>query len=234
MEKDNNKVKYENVFNEEYKIINFNQNQNVEYLLVHDFVNDAGPQYIVVGKFIGVATEIKKNSVMTNYLIKNITEEYKNQEKFRNIMICNNYEQLSFLHNFLFTKEGYDLVTHKFLFTNGDISRTIKIEQIRPYYGNQYSPIIEENNNLFFEFDFLENNHWLNEDEFANLPLNNIIAYVNSNFIKVKNIIENNRSLQNRVDELIENANRIEKIQIYIGALDAINDYNQDINKNKK
>ena len=63
MEKDNNKVKYENVFNEEYKIINFNQNQNqnVEYLLVHDFVNDV----MTKGKDASLNSVTIKNNKVT-------------------------------------------------------------------------------------------------------------------------------------------------------------------------
>ena len=135
-------VNYNNIRNEQFNIVNFNNNGNLEYLLVHSFENDLGNDYFVIGKFNGDVASILKDGNVYKEVIKKIILKYKSERE--NILENNSdkYYEISLIHNFLFTKEGYDLVTHKFLFTNNEVIKTVEIEQQNinnvKYFKNNY------------------------------------------------------------------------------------------------
>lgn len=222
-----NVVKYENVTNEAYNIITFNNKRNLEYMLVHDFDNEFGKNYLVIGKFTKDITTISKDGAVYREIIKKVISKYKDdkQELFK----CNSdkYYEATIIQNFLFTKEGYDLVTHKFLFTNGEILRTIKIDQQdfdnTKYYANAYHYVNSNVDDVFMPFDYYEKYYTLRQEEFQNLDINNIFAYTRANFAKIKNVIEMSSVLNPEFREINGSANDLETLGIMIGTIEAIN-----------
>ena len=189
----NNVINYKNVYSEEYNIISFNNNGKLEYLLVHEFDNNLGHNYLVIGKFTQNIQNIKVDGVIYKNTIKRVIEKYK--YNYKELLKNNTYKyyEVAFLKNILFTKEGYDLITHKFLFTNNEIIRTIKIEQNNVdginYYTNKYYSLEDEQNDSFKEFDYYEKFYTLRKEEYENLEINNIFNYVKANYYKIKNIV---------------------------------------------
>lgn len=185
-------VKYENIRNEQFNIVNFNNNGKLEYLLVHSFENDLGNDYFVIGKFNGDVASILKDGNVYKEVIKKIILKYKSERE--NILENNSdkYYEISLIHNFLFTKEGYDLVTHKFLFTNNEVIKTVEIEQqninnVKYFKNNYYS--IDNIKNVFEQFDVFEKYYTLRKEEFEKISLDNIFSYVRSNLKKVTNLV---------------------------------------------
>lgn len=185
-------VNYNNIRNEQFNIVNFNNNGNLEYLLVHSFENDLENDYFVIGKFNGDVASILKDGNVYKEVIKKIILKYKSE---RESILENNsdkYYEISLIHNFLFTKEGYDLVTHKFLFTNNEIIKTVEIEQqninnVKYFKNNYYS--LECDVESFQLFDIYEKYYTLRKEEFERISLDNIFAYVRSNLKKVSNLV---------------------------------------------
>ena len=185
-------VKYENVKNEKFSIINFNNKGNLEYLLVHSFENEVGNDYFVIGKFNGDVASILKDGNVYKEVIKKIILKYKSERESILEDNSNKYYEISLIHNFLFTKEGYDLVTHKFLFTNNEVIKTVEIEQqninnVKYFKNNYYS--IDNIKNVFEQFDVFEKYYTLRKEEFEKISLDNIFSYVRSNLKKLTNLV---------------------------------------------
>lgn len=229
-----NIIKYENVKNEDYKIISFNKSGNPEYFFVHDFENEQGHDYLVVGKYIGKISDLVKRGTVIQATTSVVTNLYKDDPN--GLRKYNRYDAANF-SDVLFTKEGYDLVTHKFLFTDGNIIRTVKIDQNdyrnTTYYGNKYSSVSTENDELFKPFSYYETKYMFRQEEHENLSFNNFMDYTYANLKKVKSIISSSE-LRDRVDQLTISANEIETMTILVEAIDAFNTLHNKNNSIKK
>ena len=198
-------VKYDNIKNEQFNIINFNNNGNLECLLVHSFQNELTNDYLVVGKFNGDVASILKDGNVYKEIFKKVVLKYKNERESIFVDNSDKYYEIALINNFLFTKEGYDLVTHKFLFTDNEIIKTVEIEQQNinniQYFKNNYY-FLENSKYCFQLFDIYEKYYTLRKEEFERISLNNIFSYVSSNLKKVSNLVLLAKSLNVEDNEI--------------------------------
>lgn len=176
-------IKYENVRNEKYQIVNFHKNGTIEHLLINEFETAAGKDYIVVGKLTSSIPAITKEGTGWTQIVDNVVSRYKTQADSLRKKNDDSYSEVANIPNFFLTKEGYDLITHKFLFTNKEIIRTVCADQ------KGYNCFDNEFEN-FRSLDFYEKVYTLRDYEFQNLDISNLMEYTNANFNKCKRVIE--------------------------------------------
>lgn len=230
-------VKYDNVKNENFSIFNFNNNGKMEYMLIHDFDTEYGKDYLVIGKFVGDMTDISKNAAVYKEIIKSVITKYKDNKEEIIKYNGDKYYEANIIQNFLFTKEGYDLISHKFLFTNGEILKTIVVEQQeyngQMYYSNEYHSISDDKKEDFMPFDYYEKYYTLRQEEFQNLDINNIFAYTRANFYKIKNVMAASEVLHSSFREIKGSINDLEALNIMVEAIEAINTLNEKQRNNQ-
>lgn len=235
-----NIIKYENVRNENYQMINFHKNGTIEHLLVHEFETDNGKDYLVVGKSTASIPEIVKEGTGWSNIVARAVSVYKNSPE--NVLKNNEstYYEVGNIPNFYFTKEGYDLVTHKYSFTNNEIIRTVSVDRQQRgnemCYMNEYRFLDGNEFEYFRTFDFYEKIYTLRDYEFQNLSIANISAYISANFDKCKRVIA--LAVQEGVlprevmEEFFSSSDNLEILNGMVVAIEAINTI-RERNKNK-
>lgn len=184
-------IKYENVRNENYQMINLHKNNDIEILLVHEFETDKGKDYIVVGKSIAGIAETNKEGATWCNIISEVVSAYKNDTD----VLENNFDTYQKVENipyFFLTKEGYDLITHRFLYTNNEIIRTIGLVSAGNLAYKDYQILKYDSKYAFMSFNDYENSYILRPEEFENMNFFNMISFVKANLNKVKEFISSN------------------------------------------
>ena len=244
MDMNNNKIiKYENVRNENYRMINFHKNGTIEHMLVHEFETDNGKDYLVVGKSTASIPNIVKEGTGWSNIIAKVVSIYQNNSE----MVLNSnettYYDVANIPNFYLTKEGYDLITHKFLFTNNEIIRTVSVDRQQRgnemCYMNEYKLLDGSEIEYFRTFDFYEKVYTLRDYEFQNLDIANLSSYVSANFNKCKKVIalavQDGVLFRQAMEEFFSSGDNLEILNQMVVAIEAINTINaiRERNKNK-
>ena len=120
------------------------------------------------------------------------------RSKFHNMkmksMIFNNNTNIDIVNKIMFTQEGFDLITNKFLFTDGLIERTLIFDDSFNHYDDL---VKEENFNYFKSIEEYYYNYFLTDDEIKKLSLEQMLDYVDYNKSRLENvIIANSKKLQ--------------------------------------
>ncbi len=236
-----NIIKYENIRNENYQMINFHKNGTLEHMLVHKFETDKGKDYLVVGKSTASIPNIVKEGTGWSNIIARVVSMYKDNSE----MVLNSnettYYDVANIPNFYLTKEGYDLITHKFLFTNNEIIRTVSVDRQQRgnelCFMNEYKLLDGSEIEYFRTFDFYEKVYTLRDYEFQNLSITNLSSYISANFNKCKKVIAlavQEGVLSSEVmEEFFSSSDNLEILQAMVVAIDAINTIREK-NKGKK
>lgn len=236
-----NVIKYENIRNENYQMINFHKNGTIEHMLVHEFETDKGKDYLVVGKSTASIPNIVKEGTGWSNIIARVVSMYKNNPE---IVLNSNettYYDVANIPNFYLTKEGYDLITHKFLFTNNEIIRTVSVDRQQRgnamCFMNEYKLLDGSEIEYFRTFDFYEKVYTLRDYEFQNLSITNLSSYISANFNKCKKVIAlavQEGVLSSEVmEEFFSSSDNLEILQAMVVAIEAINTIREK-NKGKK
>lgn len=181
-------IKYENVRNENYQMINLHRNNDIEILLVHEFETDKGKDYIVVGKSTaGIANTTKEGATWCN-LISEVVSTYKN---IGTVSVDNEkiYNKVENIPNFYFTKEGYDLITNRHSYTNNEIIRTVGLVSAGNSSYKDYTILKYGIEYAFMLFDDLEKIYILRPEDLKKMNFLNIMSFVGANLNKVKKFI---------------------------------------------
>ncbi len=190
---DNDIIKYENVRNEKYYTINLNKNNNIEILLVHEFETDKGKDYIVVGQLkVGISDVNKEGATWCN-IISEAVSAYKNDSS----VLENNedtYQNVFNIPHFYLTKEGYDLITHKFLNTNNEIIRTVGLVTAGNLSYKDYTVLKHGNEYAFMGFDDYDKLYIMRPEELENMAFQDMVSFVKINLNKVKRFINFNNN----------------------------------------
>lgn len=191
-------IKYENVKNEHYYMINLHRNNDIEILLINEFETDKGNDYIVVGKSTaGIANKNKEEATWCN-LISEAVSAYKTDST----VLDNNedtYKKVANIPYFYPTKEGYDLITHKFLNTNNEIIRTVGLVKSGDSSYKDYTVLKYNNEYAFMSFDDYDKIYLLHPEEFEKMNLQNMVSFVRANLNKVKLFINFNNNYSDYV-----------------------------------
>lgn len=190
---DNRIIKYENVRNEKYYMINLHRNNDIDILLIHEFETDKGNDYIVVGESKAGITNVTRESATWCNLISEAVSAYKTDTT----VLDNNedtYKKVANIPRFYPTKEGYDLITHKFLNTNNEIIRTVGLVKSGDSSYKDYTVLKYNNEYAFMSFDDYDKIYLLHPEEFEKMNLQNMVSFVKANLNKVKCFINFNNN----------------------------------------
>lgn len=191
----NNFIDYNNV-DEEKSTIYLQKNGDI-YFLVYEYTNGINKDNIIIAKFsikhhtdwkdsyIALATQLK--SLIENYKLKfDIFKKRKIYDIKMNAILPYGSSDNSILNNLLFSKEGFELITNKFIFTDGLMERTVFFDNSK----DDYDILIKDNQLELFkpikEFYF---NYYLTDDELSRLTLEQILNYVDYNKTRLENVI---------------------------------------------
>lgn len=194
---DNRIIKYENVRNEKYYMINLHRNNDIDILLIHEFETDKGNDYIVVGESKAGITNVTRESATWCNLISETVSAYKTSA-----ILDNNedtYQKVVNIPSFYLTKEGYDLVTHKFLFTNNEIIRTVGLVTAGNSSYKDYEVLKYDNKYAFMSFDDYDKIYILRPEELENMSIQSMVLLVKNNLNKVKRFISFNNNYSDYV-----------------------------------
>lgn len=203
-----NIIDYDNVDEKKSKI----RLQKIDgtYFLVYefrkyDFVNNNLPNYVVLGRFFSKSYENWKNdyvslsenitSLIRTYLLPfDVIRTRKLHDMNLKKIVFNNRSNEDIINNLEFTQEGFDLITNKFLFTDGKIERTLIFDNSY----NHYDDLIKEENSKYFKpLSYYYYNYFFNDNELNNISLEQVIRYVDFNKLRLENVvIANSSSLQ--------------------------------------
>lgn len=224
-----NIIKYENVKNESYHMINFHKNNDIEILLVHEFETDKGKDYIVVGKSeAGLPNATKEGATWCN-LISEVVSMYKTDST----VLENNvdtYQKVENIPYFYFTKEGYDLITHRFLYTNNEIIRTVGLVSAGGLSYKDYQVLKYNAGYEFMVFNDYEEQYILRSEELDNMNFFNMILFIKANLNKVKKYISFNDRYSDYVCMTLFNSAGLsaptEFLKFLKSSVNTIEDYN--------
>lgn len=195
MQSNNTIINYNNV-EEEKNTIYLQKNGDI-YFLVYEYTNGINKDNIIIAKFsvkphsnwkdsyIALAAQLK--SLIENYKLKlDIFKKRKIYDIKMNAILPYGSSDNNVVTNLLFSKEGFDLITNKFMFTDGLIERTIFFDN----NSDDYDILIKDDQLELFkpikEFYF---NYYLTDDELSRLTLDQILNYVDYNKTRLENII---------------------------------------------
>lgn len=184
---DNRVIKYENVRNESYQMINLSKNGVLETLLVHEFETDRGKDYLVVGQSKAGIHNINKEGIGWCNIISNVVSAYKNSPKTVLESNESTYYNVANIPNFYFTEEGFDLVSHKYVFTK-DIIRTVYLDKNVNSVYNNYGSFDGNPDTKFMSFEYLEKNYTIKLEEYSKFDLETFVKYARANFIHLRNV----------------------------------------------
>lgn len=210
-----------NFFIPEEQIINYDnvdesksrirlQKINGIYFIIYEFqkflfTKDESTHHVVIGKFLAkensdwkqnyLVLEEKIMSLINNYMLPcNLFKKRKFYNMKMKSLIFNNNTNIDIVNKVMFTQEGFDLITNKFLFTEGLIERTLIFDDSFNHYDDL---VKEENFNYFKEIEEYYYNYFLTDNEIKKLSLEQILDYVDYNKSRLENvIIANSKKLQ--------------------------------------
>lgn len=160
-----------------------------EELLLHCFQKDAKPDYLIIGKFAQNRRPNLKSVQdiewfrLIKALIQNKSLQTNYDSYLKAISALTTY---SMTNSILFTQEGYDLLTGKFLFTkDGKIQRTVQLDCITQgeslLFGNKYYSVNHDNKvktaNLFDSFQKYQDEYFMNNSDLENMNAETAQAY---------------------------------------------------------
>lgn len=177
------------------------------YFLIYEFrkfecTHDTKSYYAVLGKFIAephsnwktdyVLLEEKILKLITNYLLPfGLIRSRKIHDMNLKVILFNDKTNQSIINNLLLTQEGFDLITNKFLFTDGKIERTLIFDNSY----NHYDDLIKSENSAYFKsLEYYYYNYFFNDDELQRLSLEQVLRYVDFNKLRLENVIIANSS----------------------------------------
>lgn len=202
---DNVVIKYENVRNENYKLVSFNKNGTIEHLLIHEFETDRGRDYLVVGKSMAGISSINKEGATWCNLVSEVVSIYKTDST----TLENNdetYQKVENIPYFYFTKEGYDLITHRFLYTNNTINKTIGLVSAGNMAYKDYQVLKYNSEYAFISFNDYESRYILRPEELENIDFGNMMIFIKANLNKVKKYIDFDNKYSDYVRTILFNS----------------------------
>ncbi len=93
--------------------------------------------------------------------------------------------------NVIFTKEGYDLITNKFLYTNNELERTVHLKIIKKnnrLYYEKNNDINSLSNLYFYNINELDARYFFTKTQLNKLNTDDFIKYVSNNVNKINKI----------------------------------------------
>ena len=197
---DDNVINYNDI-DEKKSEIKLQKTEN-SYFMIYEFqkqlyTNDNNIYYVVLArlsvnnqsnwKSVYKALEENILSLIKTYTLPfDFLKKRKLYDKKLELLIFNNKNINNIITNIEFTQEGFDLITNKFLFTNGRIERTFNFDNNYNYFDN----LIKNQDKLIF--NKIENyyyNYFLTDYELTHMNLQQIMGYVDYNKNRLENII---------------------------------------------
>lgn len=203
-----------------YKVCFLDDLKEKHIYIIYEFIKNDVKDYIVIGKLLKEYIGDRKIRyidwvALTNRLIKN--QNLKDDKR----TILRNFEYHKFLDHdvtktILFTKEGYDLITNKFLYTNSEIERTVDFNVIYSNDGEiryDVKPFLDkylQKEDIFFKpIEELENNYFLSDSQLKSMSEDNFLRYIKDNQGKLIRLLKANRRYREEFEKLKTDAERI-------------------------
>ncbi|MDD3392427.1 MAG: hypothetical protein PHE54_02700 [Bacilli bacterium] len=170
------------------------------------------------------AKQNKRFTQLFNDHVKTIDEHMAQLKRRNTTYLSLNLQQNSFYRDVLFTKEGYDLITGRFSYSNGMLDRTIIISESQKYGNNRYESLCDNGDNCFFNYDDLEQKRPLTKEEHDNMNEKALYNFYNFNFHQFEKIyfdyLERTRNSSNRFNDdrytKYKNSSEDEKLKILV------------------
>lgn len=184
-------VNYRNISNEDIAQVCFVQGDHKEIVIMHEFVKNNKKDYVVLGKLKDEQSTLSgmeyvdwlviARKLITNYKFKSLPNNFEYEKFLKHNIIS----------NILFTREGYDLITNKFIYTNNLIDRSIIVKTSckpdRILYESPVDGSILSNEN-FFDIKYLDKNYFFTKRQINRMEKRNFVKYIKNNLKKINNI----------------------------------------------
>lgn len=237
-------IEFKNTTNEDIRILHYLDGSLKELLLVFEYDKNNTKDYILLGKVSGKSSNVTGSNLI-EWLVttRKLINKYKN---YKEIKTENSYEFEKFLNlkltnDMLFTREGYDLITNKFIYTNFEINRTVEMKINHRDNKIFYEPAwLRDNNDKFNKENFfdiidLEDNYYFTDFELKNISLNKFIKYMVVNSEKISKLLID-KSIKDNYNSLTNSQSKIKFLKqlILIKNSNLCHKKNIDINDYKK
>ncbi len=196
-------IKYAQVSGEDINQVCFMQGGFKDILLIHEFTQENRQNYVVVGKLKKDHTTILRGADNLKWLVTTckLVTAYKDKKNSSKRYEYENFLNSDITNKINFTKEGYDLITNKFKYLDGEIDRTIALETSSKSGRLRYeiSEVISDKD--FYSIEYLDNNYFFTDKQINKISKRNFVNYIRDNMTKINKIaIQDNdftRNMQN-------------------------------------
>lgn len=197
--------------NDEYSsfpvIVLKGEDEITSYSIIHRFKNNGEYEYAVIGKVFAESLveslrDYKEFIMMLSNLFRTNNKRSRNE-------LLSELKLTKFFKQVLFTQEGYDLITGKHLYTNGEIQKTImprtSIEEGTIVFDSTYEEVKESKVTgminesgvpteikLFDTFDKYDENYFVNQKDFMKMETKEAASFVSDNYSKILSYINSN------------------------------------------
>lgn len=184
------KAKYENTTNHDINIYKYHCKENSGVLVVYEYSKESENKKIVLGKYIGNSIYDLNGKIYVEWLVSvfNLING-NNLSSVGKLYYIDKFLNNRFTSLIKFTKEGYDLLTNKYLYLNNEIYLNVLIEKeinLREVNINEES---------FFDFNDLNETYFFSEEELNQIDDKSFIRYLKDNLDKINNYIKSDEEL---------------------------------------
>lgn len=210
------------------------------YSIVHRFSNNGQLDYAVIGKVF--AESLIESIHDYKDFISLLSALFKTSDKKRRSELLDEVKTSNFFKQVLFTQEGFDLISGKHFYTNGDIQKTIvtaNAEQDGVLVLDSLYSEVSENKVQNFQnekgviteikpfdsFEKYESNYFVNRKDFMNMSPREASLFVSDHYNKMINYINNNYpSFSRNASDISSFETQEEKIAYMAQLLDVLYD----------